>query len=173
MAEADPLRRAGRYVRRPTDHRACISSPQPLGLRRQGLRQRLARPLWERRPRRDQRPQAAPYPNQPRKPCPTALHHRQSQGPPRKTKITSEQAVRQTIDELLSAAGWAVQDASRADIHAERGVAIREFPLPGHGFADYLLCINAAAAGIIEAKKEGTTLSGVAETLERVSSGAG
>lgn len=28
-------------------------------------------------------------------------------------------------------------DASATNIHAARGVAIREFPLPGHGFADY------------------------------------
>ncbi len=29
--------------------------------------------------------------------------------------MTSEQAARQTIDELLSAAGWGTQDASRAE----------------------------------------------------------
>ncbi len=70
-------------------------------------------------------------------------------------------------------------DASAANIHASRGVAIREFPLPGHGFADgnearaaghgrpvsgfadYLLYVDGKAAGVIEAKKEGATLSGV------------
>ena len=35
----------------------------------------------------------------------------------------------------------------------------------GYGFADYLLYVDGAAAGIIEAKKEGHTLSGV-ETQE-------
>jgi hypothetical protein len=42
------------------------------------------------------------------------------------------------------------------------GVAIREFPLEaGHGFADYLLYVDGRAAGVIEAKKQGATLSGV------------
>jgi type I restriction enzyme R subunit len=40
-------------------------------------------------------------------------------------------------------------------------VAIREFPLnPGFGVADYLLYVNGKAAGVIEAKKQGTTLTG-------------
>ena len=62
---------------------------------------------------------------------------------------------------LLEAAGWHVCDASAANIHAARGVAIREFPLPGYGFADYLLYVDGKAAGVIEAKKEGITLTGV------------
>ena len=38
------------------------------------------------------------------------------------------------IDELLEVAGWQVQDAKAVNIHAARGVAIREFPLAhGHG----------------------------------------
>jgi type I restriction enzyme R subunit len=73
----------------------------------------------------------------------------------------SEQEARQQIDELLAACGWQVQDASAAHIHAARGVAIREFPLPGFGFADYLLYIDGKAAGVIEAKKVGATLTGV------------
>lgn len=73
-----------------------------------------------------------------------------------------EQLARETIDRLLTAAGWHVCDADKANIHAARGVAIREFPLKsGHGFADYLLYVDGKAAGVIEAKKEGTTLSGV------------
>ena len=59
---------------------------------------------------------------------------------------------------LLEAAGWHVCDASAANIHAARGVAIREFPLPGYGFADYLLYVDGKAAGVIEAKKEGVNL---------------
>jgi type I restriction enzyme R subunit len=46
-------------------------------------------------------------------------------------------------------------------VSASRGVAIREFPLPGHGFADYLLYVDGKAAGVIEAKKQGTPLIGV------------
>lgn len=90
-----------------------------------------------------------------------------------------EQEARKAIDRLLEQAGWVVCDATQANIRAARGVAIREFPLPGHGFADrtearaagqgrpasgfadYLLYIDGKAAGVIEAKKAGTTLSGV------------
>jgi type I restriction enzyme R subunit len=73
-----------------------------------------------------------------------------------------EQEARARIDALLQSAGWSVQYLSEANIHATRGVAIREFPLKsGHGFADYLLYVDGKAAGVIEAKKEGVTLSGV------------
>lgn len=75
---------------------------------------------------------------------------------------TPEQRARQEIDRLLTAAGWAVQDLSAANIHTARGVAIREFPLaPGCGFADYLLYVDAWAAGTIEAKRKGAALTGV------------
>lgn len=72
-----------------------------------------------------------------------------------------EQDARRQIDRLLVQAGWHVCDADQTNITAHRGVAIREFPLPGHGFADYLLYVDGKAAGVIEAKKEGVTLSGV------------
>ncbi len=75
--------------------------------------------------------------------------------------MTPESAARENIDRLLKAAGWHVCDASQANIHASHGVAIREFPLPGYGFADYLLYVDGKAAGVIEAKKEGVTLTGV------------
>lgn len=73
-----------------------------------------------------------------------------------------EQQAREEIDRLLGAAGWAVQDFKAADIHAARGVALREFPLAaGLGYADYLLYVDGKAAGIVEAKMKGVTLSGV------------
>ena len=72
-----------------------------------------------------------------------------------------EQDARRQIDQSLAQAGWHVCDVDQANIMAYRGVAIREFPLPGHGFADYLLYIDGRAAGVIEAKKAGATLSGV------------
>ena len=76
--------------------------------------------------------------------------------------MTLEQLAGQEIDRLLTAAGWAVQDFKHAHIHAARGVAIREFQLnPGFGEADYLLYVDGKAAGIIEAKKQGATLTGV------------
>jgi type I restriction enzyme R subunit len=76
--------------------------------------------------------------------------------------VSPEEKARTDIDRLLAAAGWTVADVSKADIHASRGVAIREFPLnAGFGFADYLLYVDGKAAGVIEAKKQGATLTGV------------
>ncbi|RJQ48513.1 MAG: DEAD/DEAH box helicase [Gammaproteobacteria bacterium] len=73
-----------------------------------------------------------------------------------------EQQARGNIDRLLKLAGWIVSEPEQANIHAGRGIAIREFPLKaGHGFADYLLYVDGKAAGVIEAKKEGVTLTGV------------
>jgi type I restriction enzyme R subunit len=72
----------------------------------------------------------------------------------------------------LLQAGWHVCNVADANIHAAHGVAIREFPLnPGHGFADYLLYIDAKAAGVIEAKKEGATLTGVEVQSARYAQG--
>jgi type I restriction enzyme, R subunit len=82
-----------------------------------------------------------------------------------------EQEARQKIDQLLEAAGWVVQDVKAANIHAGRGVALREFPLPGYGFADYLLYVDGRAAGVIEAKKVGVTLTGVEIQAERYTKG--
>jgi type I restriction enzyme R subunit len=76
--------------------------------------------------------------------------------------MAPEQQARVGIDTLLSAAGWHVCNVADANIQAATGVAIREFPLnPGFGFADYLLYVNGKACGVIEAKKEGATLTGV------------
>lgn len=73
-----------------------------------------------------------------------------------------EEKARQEIDQLLRAAGWEVQDYNDLNLGASIGVAVREFPLLS-GFADYLLFIDREAVGAIEAKAEGTTLSGVEE----------
>jgi type I restriction enzyme, R subunit len=49
--------------------------------------------------------------------------------------MTPEARARQTIDALLMQVGWHVYNLSDANIHAARGVAVREFPLnPGFGF---------------------------------------
>jgi type I restriction enzyme R subunit len=83
-----------------------------------------------------------------------------------------EQQAREEIDRLLQAAGWYVFDLAEANIHAARGVAIREFPLEtGYGFADYLLYVDGKAAGIIEAKKQGATLTGVESQSSRYAAG--
>lgn len=56
--------------------------------------------------------------------------------------MTPEQKARVSIDVLLKQAGWHVCDIAHANIHAARGVALREFPLnSGYGFADYLLSV--------------------------------
>lgn len=86
--------------------------------------------------------------------------------------MTPEARARQTIDALLTAAGWHICDMANANLRASTGVAIREFPLEaGHGFADYLLYVNGKACGVIEAKKEGATLSGVEVQSARYAQG--
>jgi type I restriction enzyme R subunit len=75
---------------------------------------------------------------------------------------TPEDKAREVIDSMLVRAGWHVCDFKDANIHAASGVVIRNYPLnKGHGFADYLFYIDGKAAGVIEAKKVGTTLTGV------------
>ena len=86
--------------------------------------------------------------------------------------MTPEAKARQTIDALLAQAGWHVCDMADANIHAARGVALREFPLnSGYGVADYLLYIDGRAAGVIEAKKAGSTLTGVEVQSARYAKG--
>ena len=85
---------------------------------------------------------------------------------------TPEERARQQIDRLLAAAGWRVQDFKAADLTAARGVALREFELnPGHGTADYLLYVDGRACGVIEAKKQGATLTGVEAQSGRYAQG--
>src|ERR1043166_4699499 len=75
---------------------------------------------------------------------------------------TPEDRARQNIDAALVASGWAVQDRAELNLSAGRGVAVREFPLVGGlGYADYLLFVDGHAVGVLEAKPEGHTLSGV------------
>ncbi len=76
--------------------------------------------------------------------------------------LTPEQRAREKIDALLIAAGWVIQDNAHFNRNAGEGVAVREFVLP-NGPCDYLLFVAGKAAGVIEAKKAGITLSGVAE----------
>ncbi len=86
--------------------------------------------------------------------------------------ITPEDRARRNIDRLLAAAGWIVQDRREVNITAGRGVAVREFPMKkGHGEADYLLFADGAAAGAIEAKQEGKTLTQVEVQTTKYSAG--
>ena len=86
--------------------------------------------------------------------------------------MTPEQEARVNIDRLLEQAGWSVQNADSINLYASSGVAVREFPLKsGHGTADYLLYVNQKAAGVVEAKPEGSTLTGVEVQSEKYSTG--
>jgi type I restriction enzyme, R subunit len=86
--------------------------------------------------------------------------------------VSPEELARQNIDHLLEQAGWHVCDPDKANIHVARGVAIREFSLKsGHGTADYMLYVDGKAAGVIEAKKEGVTLSGVETQSDKYTQG--
>ena len=83
-----------------------------------------------------------------------------------------EDRAREDIDRQLTAAGWVVQDPNAVDLHAARGIAVREFPLvTGHGKADYLLYVDRKAVGAVEAKKAGTTLSAVEIQAAKYSEG--
>ena len=86
--------------------------------------------------------------------------------------MTPEQLARVQIDALLTSAGWAAQDADAINLSAARGVAVREFGLkPGHGAADYLLYVDQKAAGVVEAKRAGYTLTGVETQSVKYSEG--
>lgn len=86
--------------------------------------------------------------------------------------ITPEDRARQNIDKLLKDACWVVQDKRAANLSAARGVAVREFPLKsGHGEADYLLFVDSAPVGVVEAKREGVTLTGVELQTTKYSEG--
>lgn len=73
-----------------------------------------------------------------------------------------EQEARAKIDAQLAECGWIVQDSRKADFSAGRGIALREIRTAA-GPCDYLLLADRNPVGIIEAKKEGTTLSTVAD----------
>lgn len=74
--------------------------------------------------------------------------------------LTPEAQARMRIDEQLAACGWQVQDYRSAAVAAAEGVAVREVPTAS-GPADYVLYIDGQAVGVIEAKKAGSTLTGV------------
>jgi type I restriction enzyme R subunit len=77
-----------------------------------------------------------------------------------------EEKARKEIDRLLRMVGWEVQDYNELNLGASLGVAVREFPLQS-GFADYLLFVDRKPIGVLEAKPQGTTLSGIAEQSEK------
>lgn len=83
-----------------------------------------------------------------------------------------EDRARRIIDEKLTQAGWKVQRFDELDLTAGLGIAVTEFPLrPGFGRADYLLYVARRAVGVVEAKPEGVTLTGVEVQTEKYSEG--
>jgi len=76
--------------------------------------------------------------------------------------LDPEARARMEIDRQLRECGWIVQDYKKLNLGAGTGVAVREFKMNGgYDAADYLLFVNRRAAGVIEAKKAGSTLTGV------------
>jgi type I restriction enzyme R subunit len=78
------------------------------------------------------------------------------------SRLAAEARARVLIDRQLTDAGWSVQDSRSLNLFASQGVARREATMAtGHGRADYLLYVDQRVVGVIEAKPEGTPLSGV------------
>ncbi|MQA35727.1 type I restriction endonuclease subunit R [Modestobacter roseus] len=87
-------------------------------------------------------------------------------------QLTAEQRARVLIDRQLAAAGWSVQSRSELNLFAGQGIAVREVIMaPGHGRADYVLYVDQRVVGVVEAKPEGTTLSGVEWQSARYAAG--
>lgn len=85
---------------------------------------------------------------------------------------TPEQRARRQIDEAFAEVGWIVQDRDEMNLAAGPGVAVREFKMaPGHGFADYMLFVDGQAAGVLEAKPAGYTLSSVELQADKYATG--
>lgn len=72
-----------------------------------------------------------------------------------------EEQARRIIDAKLIQAGWIIQNRSDFNRTAGAGIAVREFMMTDGTEADYLLFVDGKAAGVIEAKKSGKSLSGV------------
>lgn len=64
-----------------------------------------------------------------------------------------EQKARDSIDKMLIASGWVVQDKKSIDFSAGLGVAVKEYTTDV-GPADYVLFVDRQAVGVIEAKPE-------------------
>lgn len=82
--------------------------------------------------------------------------------------LTPEQQARQNIDKQLSQAGWILQDLKNFSPSAGLGIAVQEYPTES-GSADYILFVDRKPVGVIEAKKEGHTLSQVHDQTSRYS----
>ena len=87
--------------------------------------------------------------------------------------LAPEQQARENIDKQLEQSGWFVQDFKELNPSASLGVAVREYPTES-GSADYILFVDSGdpflrkkPIGVIEAKREGITLSAVHDQTTR------
>jgi type I restriction enzyme R subunit len=67
---------------------------------------------------------------------------------------------------MLAQAGWVVQDVATTNLQVATGVAVREVTMV-RGRADYLLYVDGALVGVIEAKREGVSLIGAEQQSDR------
>src|SRR5712671_6527324 len=77
-----------------------------------------------------------------------------------------EDKARSLIDRRLVACGWLIQSKAEMNLGAGLGVAVRELQTAS-GPVDYGLFVGRKLCGVIEAKPEGTTLSGFSEQAAR------
>jgi type I restriction enzyme, R subunit len=77
-----------------------------------------------------------------------------------------EDKARSLIDRRLVACEWHIQSRTEINLGAGLGVAVREFQTAS-GPVDYGLFVGRKLCGVIEAKPEGTTLSGFSEQAAR------
>ena len=82
-----------------------------------------------------------------------------------------EDAARAAIDAKLEASGWQIQNRRDMNLGAAIGVAVREFQTTA-GPVDYALFVDKTFCGVVEAKADGTTLSGFSEQAEGYLGGA-
>jgi type I restriction enzyme, R subunit len=82
-----------------------------------------------------------------------------------------EDIARAAIDKKLDECGWLVQSRSEMNVGAALGVAVREFQTEA-GPVDYALFVDRRFCGVVEAKAEGTTLSGFSDQARRYMAGA-
>jgi type I restriction enzyme R subunit len=77
-----------------------------------------------------------------------------------------EDRARSGIDAQLNQAGWVEQTRAQMNLGAGAGIAVREFATAS-GPVDYALFVDRKLCGVVEAKPEGTTLSGFSEQATR------
>jgi type I restriction enzyme R subunit len=76
--------------------------------------------------------------------------------------MTPEELARIQIDAHLRTCGWEIQDYKAVNLGATKGIALREVPLK-FGRREYLLLVDRKQLGVVEAKKQCTMLSTVAD----------